>query len=100
MNQLSSGKALGGCVVYCEMLRAGKSRLLVVAHSLVHHLDTGINPTDWGLALSFRSEREKVTPRSPTTTAGYLPLYARLGLLTNSFSDRVRRKLITHQRHE
>ena len=71
VSQLKSGKAPGGWGIYAEMLKAGGPLLFCGCTLCCVPFGTrgSFRPTGDG-ALSSRSGRERVTPRSVTTTGG------------------------------
>ena len=100
VNQLKSGKAPRGCGIYAEMLRAGEPAALLWVHTLLCSFGTrgSSRPTgDW--ALSFRSRKARVIPRSVTTKGG-LPSSVPGKIVARILLDEVRQMLLTHQHHE
>ena len=97
VNQLKIGKAPGWCGIYAEMLKAERAAVILWLHTLLCFIwNTGIIPTDWIRAFSFRSG---MTTRSVTTTRG-VTLLSVGKVLARISLDRIRQKLLTHQRHD
>ena len=87
MNQLKSGKFPEG---YAEMLKAGGAVALLWLHTLLYSIwNTGIIPTGWRRGVVTLSGRERVTPRSVTTTEG-LPSSVPGRILARILLDRVK----------
>ena len=104
MNQMKSGKARGGCGIYAEMLKAGGAAALLWCHnllcSILNTTQSGLIPTDWRRGGVAPICKGKGDTQECNNYRGVIPLSVTGKVLARILLDRVRQKLLTHQRHE